>query len=286
VPLYISEIAPADRRGRLVSAHQLLLTVGILTAYCVDLAFIHSGRWHAMFAVGLVPAAALLVGMLRAPEPAVQSRPTHTRELLRQSARPALAIAFVLAAVQQLSGINAIVSFAPSIMEKAGLAASSSLLYAVVIGLVNVAATVVSVPLVDRAGRRALLLGSLAGLFLTLTLLGVSFELGLDSRISLACLVAYVFAFAVGLGPVFWVLIAEIFPLRSRAAGASVAVAAVWFWNFAVGFSFLPLASAIGQPATFWIYAAACLGGLVFVYRRVPETKGRRLEEIEAQIAA
>jgi MFS family permease len=239
-----------------------------------------------MFAVGLVPAAVLLVGMLRAPEPAGQREPTRTRELLRPSARPALAIALLLAAVQQLSGINAIVSFAPSIMEKAGLAASSSLLYAVVIGAVNVAATVVSVPLVDRAGRRALLLGSLAGLFLTLTLLGLSFELGLDSRISLACLVAYVFAFAVGLGPVFWVLIAEIFPLRSRAAGASVAVAAVWFWNFAVGFSFLPLAGAIGQPTTFWIYAAACLGGLVFVYRWVPETKGRKLEEIDAQLAA
>lgn len=286
VPLYVSELAPPDLRGRLVSLNQLLLTLGVLTAYCVDLAFVDSGRWHAMFAVGLVPAAVLLGAMLRAPEPAwrvPELRGLRGRELVR-AARPALAVGLVLAAIQQLSGINAVVAYAPSIMQTSGLSAAGSLRYAVVLGAVNVAATVVSLPLVDRLGRRPLLLGSLAGTCAALVLLGLTFQLGLGSRLSLACLVAFVVAFALGLGPVFWLLIAEIFPQAGRAAGASVSAAANWFWSFVVGFGFLPVAGAIGQPATFWIFAGACLLGLLFVARFVPETKGRDLQEIEVEL--
>jgi MFS family permease len=201
--------------------------------------------------------------------------------------RPALLTAVTLAAIQQLSGINAVIYYAPSIMEKTGLGSSNSILYSVVVGVINVAATVVSFRLVDRAGRRPLLLWSLGAMFVSLVLLGLTFVVPLgaaDSWLALICLVAYIAAFAVGLGPIFWLLITEIFPTRARAGGASAATAANWFWNVVVGLSFLPLATAVGQGETFWIFAVVCALGVVFVNRRVPETKGRSFSEIDADV--
>ena len=314
VPIYLSEIAPAGVRGRLVTMNQLMVTIGILVSYGAGLAFQGAGGWRAMFAVGIVPAGAMLVGMLRAPETPVwlvqhghddrarevvtdvagsreaqrmvdglsrggrAPRQLGARELLRSSARPALVIGVTLAVLQQFSGINTIVYYGPTIMERTGFSASSSMVSAIVIGAINVAATVVSFRLVDRLGRRPLLLGSLAGMLVSLVLLGISLEIplgGAGSWLALLCIVGYIAAFAVGMGPVFWLLIAEIFPPRARAAGASIATAVNWFSNFAVGLAFLPLAGAIGQAPTFWLFAAACAAGLLFVERRVPETKGR-----------
>jgi MFS family permease len=124
-------------------------------------------------------------------------------------------------------------------------------------------------------------------MLVSLVLLGLTFVLPLgaaDSWLSLICLVAYIAAFAVGLGPIFWLLIAEIFPARARAEGASAATAANWLWNFVVGLTFLPLATAIGQGQTFWIFAAVCAVGLAFVNRYVPETKGRSFTEVDADV--
>jgi sugar porter (SP) family MFS transporter len=245
-----------------------------------------------MLAVGALPAVLLLVGMLRAPETRGGEVDTAgdrlgTRELLTEAARPALLTGIALAAIQQLSGINAVIYYAPSIMEKTGLSASNSILYSVAVGAINVAATVVSFRLVDRAGRRPLLLASLAAMLVSLVLLGLTFVLphgAATSWLSLICLVAYIAAFAVGLGPIFWLLIAEIFPAHARAAGASAATAVNWLWNFVVGLTFLPVATAIGQGETFWIFAGVCALGLVFVNRFVPETKGRTLAEIDADV--
>jgi sugar porter (SP) family MFS transporter len=241
--------------------------------------------------MGFVPATLLLVGMLRAPD--TRSHPEQTgdqlgaRELLGPAVRPALLTAVTLAAIQQLSGINAVIYYAPSIMEKTGLSASNSILYSVIVGAINVAATVVSFRLVDRTGRRPLLLASLAAVFVALVLLGLTFVLphgAATSWLSLICLVGYIAAFAVGLGPIFWLLIAEIFPTHARAAGASTATAANWLWNFVVGLTFLPLATAIGQGETFWVFAAVCAVGFAFVNRYVPETKGRSFTEIDADV--
>jgi sugar porter (SP) family MFS transporter len=324
VPLYLSEIAPPAIRGRLVTVNQLMVTLGILAAYCVDFAFAGSGSWRAMFAVGLLPAGALLTGMLRAPEtPAwldAHGRPEVARQViaqvadertaermledarraraeeasgdatrtgLRTVAGPALVIGTALAAAQQLSGINAIVSYAPTIMAKTGLSLSDSVLYSVLIALVNVAATVVSFRLVDRFGRRPLLLVSLAGMLAALAGLGLVFALphgAGQSWLAVLCLLVYIAAFAVGLGPVFWVLIAEIFPPRVRASGASAATATNWLSTVAVGLGFLPLASAVGQGATFWILAGVCAVAFVFVSRYVPETMDRSFAEIDADL--
>jgi MFS transporter, SP family, galactose:H+ symporter len=298
VPLYLSELAPPDARGRLVTLNQLMVTSGILVGYLVDLALSGSGSWRAMFAVGMLPALVLFVGMLQAPESPVwlearrrsggQRTEADAWRLLKGSARPALAIGVVLAAAQQFAGINAVIAYSPSIMQSAtGGGASSSILYSVVIGAINFAATVVSFRLIDRLGRRTLLTASLIGMFASLLLLGLAFAVphGAALRwLALTGLVTYVAAFAVGLGPVFWVLIGEIFPDRARAAGASVSSAVNWFSAFVVGFGFLAVADAIGEGLTFWVLAAVCALTLVFTTRYVPETKGRSFGEIEAEI--
>jgi MFS transporter, SP family, galactose:H+ symporter len=289
VPLYISELAPARVRGRYVTLNQVLVTLGILVAYLVDLAFAGSAAWRAMLALGLVPAALLLLGMLRAPESpvwlAARGRATtRTRDVRRLWARAQspLLVAVALAVIQQLSGINAIVYYAPSIMERTGLGASRSILYSVVVGAINVAATLAAVRIVDRLGRRPLLIGSLAGCLVSLVLLALTFMLSsrlLDGWLSVLCLLAYIVSFAVGLGPLFWLLVAELFPGDVRAAGAGVATAVNWFSNFLVGLLFLPLVDALGQGETFLLYAAVCCVGIVFAIRSVPETAGQELAE-------
>jgi MFS transporter, SP family, galactose:H+ symporter len=209
------------------------------------------------------------------------------RGRLRSSARPALMIGVTLAAALQLCGINAVISYGPSIIEHTGLSASDSILLSVAIGIVNVGATVVSVRLVDRTGRRPLLLGSLAGMCVSLVLLGLTFVVPLgaaESWLALACILVFIVAFAVGMGPIFWVLIAELFPLEARAAGVGVATAANWFFNFLVGLCFLTVATAIGMGEAFWISAAICALAFAFANRYVPETKGRTFSEIGAEL--
>jgi MFS transporter, SP family, galactose:H+ symporter len=290
VPLYVAEIAPAAIRGRLVAVNYVMVTLGIVVGYCVNLAFAASGSWRAMFAVGMLPAVALLLAMRRAPETrsrAEQRARQDPRRLLGSGARPALIIGATLAAVQQFSGINAIVSYSPRIMEGTGLGASGSIRLAVVIGAVNLVAAILSLRIVDRSGRRPLLLVSLAGMVGALVPLGLTSMASLgdaESWLSLACIVAYVFAFSIGMGPVFWLLIAEIFPPIARAAGAGAATAVNWLTNFLVGLLFLPVAAAIGEAATFWIFAAVCAFGFLFVHRYVPETKGRNFGEIDADV--
>jgi SP family galactose:H+ symporter-like MFS transporter len=323
-PLYLSEIAPPELRGRLVTVNQLMVVLGILCAYTVGLVFSGSSSWRPMFAVALAPIAALLVSMLRAPESPAwldgrgrteearqvliqvadedeidrildgvrrareeQRKRLGVRELLRSAAAPALIVSVTLAVVQQFSGINAIIAYAPSIMQRTGLGASNAILYSIIIGAINLVATVVSIRLVDRVGRRPLLLFSIAGAGVSLLLLGLTFVVSLGSSgswLALICLLGYVGAFACGLGPIFWLLITEIFPPNARAAGVSMATAIVWFSNFLVGLAFLPVADAIGDGGTFWIFAAVCVVGFVFVDRYVPETKGRTFSEVDAEV--
>jgi MFS family permease len=292
VPVYLSELAEPAIRGRLVGLNQLMLTVGIVVAFLVDLAFAASGAWRAMLAVSLLPTAAFVLGMWRAPESHPGAREEQAdaipaRIALASWARPALVIALVLAVAQQFSGINVVISYAPSIIEKTGLGVSDSILYSVAIAVVNVVATVASFRLVDRVGRRPLLLGSAAGMAVALGGLGLAFLLpsgAPQSWLSLACLVTFIAAFAVGVGPVFWILIAEIFPPAVRASGASIATATNWLAYFAVGLGFLPVARAIGETATFWLFAGVCVFVLAFAKRYVPETKGRTFEEVDAEV--
>ena len=141
--------------------------------------------------------------------------------------------------------------------------------------------TVVAVRLVDRVGRRPMVLVSLALMAVSVFLLGLSFVIELGSGLTLLFMVVYIAAYAGGLGPVFWTLIGEVFPPAVRAEGSSVSTAVNWVSNFAVSLTFLPLASALGQGETFWIFAAICLAALAFVTKYLPETKGRDADQID-----
>ncbi|RZU46309.1 sugar porter (SP) family MFS transporter [Streptomyces sp. BK022] len=324
VPVYLSEISPTAIRGRVLSANQLMITVGILVSYLIDLAFSGSGDWRLMFALGAVPASVLtLCALLVLPESLPwlvrKGRWTEAREvltlvlpkddaervvtglrhrdgahaprpgwrtLLGPKVRPALIVGVTMAVVQQFGGINTIIYYAPTIIEKTGLSASNSIFYSVFIGVINLVMTIVATRLIDRAGRRTLLLFSLAGMTLLVALLGLSFVASWNSELSLLYMILYIAAYAGGLGPIFWVLVGELFPPAVRALGSSTATTTNWISNFAVSQAFLPLAAAIGQGETFLVFAVICLCGLLFVARFVPETKDRSFEEVDAALQA
>jgi sugar porter (SP) family MFS transporter len=322
-PVYISEVAPPESRGRLVSFFQLAVTIGILVAYLVGLAFDHVEGWRWMLGLGVVPALALAIGMLRMPQsprwlvmsgddfdaratlakirvddPAaidreleeikggLEAKPGSWADLLQPLVRAALVVGVGLAVLQQVSGINTVIYYAPTIVEFTGVDSSaSSILAAVGVGVVNVAMTLVAMRLLDRAGRRTLLMIGVSGMALALTLLGVAFSGGgestLDSALAIGSLMLYVASFAISLGPIFWLLNAEIYPLGVRSKAAGIGTMANWAANFAVSLTFLLLIDALGRSGAFWLYAAVAVLTLVFCWKLVPETKGKRLEEIE-----
>ena len=198
--------------------------------------------------------------------------------------RMPLVVGVGLAVFQQVTGINTVIYFAPTIFQAAGLSsASASILATAGVGAVNVAMTLVAIRLVDRVGRRILLLVGLAGMAASLVVLGGAFLFGAGGAlgwITAASLTAYVGFFAVGLGPVFWLLISEIFPTAARGRCMSLATVANWGVNLVVALTFLDLVDGVGRPATFFLYAAFTALAFVFTLRLVPETKGRGLEDM------
>ncbi|WNI26653.1 sugar porter family MFS transporter [Streptomyces sp. ITFR-16] len=331
VPVYLSEISPTKIRGRLLTMNQLMITLGILVAYLVNLAFASSEMWRAMFAVGAIPAALLVASSLwllpESPQWLIahgqverarrgiasvtdeatadeliaraQQRIGSDREKRKQNAatggqgarrllapdvRPALVVGLTLAAVQQFGGINTIIYYAPTIIQQTGMNASNSIFYSVFIGVINLVMTLVAIRLVDRAGRRPMVLVSLALMAVSIFMLGLAFIVGMNSVLTLLFMVIYIAAYAGGLGPVFWTLLGEIFPPSVRAEGSSLSTAVNWIANFIISLAFLPLANAIGQGETFWIFAGICVLAFVFVSRYVPETRDRDPEQIEAAL--
>lgn len=321
-PLYISEIAPVDIRGKLVSINQVALTSGIVISYLIDYAFAGSQAWRWMFAIAAIPAAAFGIGLMFIPDSprwlagrghldqaravlkrirsadkvdaelkdiqqSVAQQKGTWSELLSPLLRSAMIVGVGLAIAQQITGINTVIYYAPTIFKFAGFSSSSvAILASVGVGVVNVIFTLLAMQLIDRAGRRPLLLVSLAGMALSLIVLGLAFSLpqlsGSRGWIAVVSLMAYVGSFAVGLGPVFWLMLSEIYPLRIRGRAMSVGTAANWSANLIVAVSFLTLTGLMGKAATFWLYAAVSIGAWLFAFFLVPETKGKTLEEIEA----
>lgn len=319
-PMYISEVAPKSIRGAMVSLTQLMVTVGILVAYLVSLYFSPSGNWKAMFLAAVIPAAALLIGMIVLPssprwlvfkgkvdnakrvaeefsydkekaDEAIhqmeveneEQKNTKINELWSPAVRRLAVIGIMLAILQQATGINTVIYFAPTIFEFAGYAdAAASIAASVGVGIVNVILTVISIFLVDRVGRRPLLLISLSGMILSLLGLSVIFTIGAASLgiYTAVFLMAYIASFAIGLGPIFWLLIAEIYPLRVRGKAMSVATVANWASNFIISLTFLGLVGLLGTNGVFFIYAVVGVFSLIFVWKFIPETKGLSLEEI------
>jgi SP family galactose:H+ symporter-like MFS transporter len=323
-PLYVAETAPSRWRGALVSAFQLAITSGILVSYLVGLAFTGAGDWRMMLGLGAVPALLLLAGLLFLPESprwlvlagreadartawqklsnelwpegdialirrAADAPHARFRDLFAPRLRPALIVAAGLFVFTNLSGIDAILYFAPVIFRDVGVGGEMGPILATVgLGTINVAATVLAIWLVDRVGRRPLLLWGLAPMATSLAVMSLALSLDSSGDIggtaTVVCLCIFIVAFAVSLGPLPYVLMSELFPAAVRPLGMAVAAATAWGVNAAVSLSFLPLASAIGVSGAFFVFAGVCLIAFVFVQRLVPETKGRSLEEIERSL--
>ncbi len=193
-----------------------------------------------------------------------------------------------LAMFQQITGINTVIYFAPTIFQSAGLSSASvSILATAGVGAVNVVMTLVAMWLIDKVGRRVLLLVGLVGMAVPLCGLAAAFYIGSGGNLAVltvASLAAYVGCFAIGLGPVFWLLIFEIFPLALRGRAMSLATVSNWGFNLLVTLTFLNLVTLFGQSGVFVLYAVLTAVAFVFVLKLVPETKGRSLEQIEADL--
>jgi len=323
-PLYISEIAPPNMRGRLVGLNQLAITLGILLSYVVDFSFAKSGQWNWMIGLGAVPGLLLALGMFFLPESprwlllrgqkekarevlqevrgrsdvsaewneiqeTLKGEKGTWRELLKPWLRPMLIVGVGLAFFQQFTGINTVIYYAPTIFQLAGFHSNStSILATVGVGLVNAGMTVVAISLMDRVGRRPLLLIGLTGMALSLFALTLGFSGVLGSGalkwIGLLSLMAYVASFAISIGPVFWLIISEIYPLRLRGLAMSLATGANWVCNLIVTFTFLLLIQAWGPTGTFGLLGVITLAAIPFSYFLVPETKDRSLEQIEHDV--
>ena len=320
-PLYISEIAPVGIRGKLVSLNQLAVTVGIVVSYVADYALADAHAWRWMFALAAIPALAFGTGLFFIPDSprwlvaqghsdraeavlrhirtaerakveldeiqsSLAQQKGHWSELLGPLLRPAMIVGIGLAVAQQITGINTVIYYAPTIFRFAGLASASAAILASVGGLVNVVMTVVAMQLIDKVGRRPLLLISLAGMALSLFVLGLAFSLPRFAAsmgwITPLSLMTYVGFYAVGLGPVFWLVLSEIYPLRLRGRAMSVGTVANWGANLIVALTFLTLTQVLGRSLTFWAYAVISVGAWLFAFFLAPETRGKSLEEIEA----
>jgi MFS transporter, SP family, xylose:H+ symportor len=207
------------------------------------------------------------------------STPWH--ELISPSVLKILVIGVVLAALQQWSGINIIFNYAEEIYRSAGYGVSGTLFNIVITGTINLVFTIGALVLVDRFGRRALMLFGCAGIALFHTVLGVTYRVGTKGLLILLITLCAIACYALSLAPVTWVLISEIFPNRIRGLGVSISVSALWLASFLLTFTFPILNHGLGTAGTFWIYGAICMAGFFFVLARVPETKGKTLEEIE-----
>ena len=326
-PMYIAELSPARSRGKLVSLFQLAITIGILVSYIVDRALAPEQAWRWMLGLAFIPGALLVLGMIPLPESPrwllkagaekaarealslvrplneieaelheiredlEHNQPAAWTELLMPGLRPALMVGVGLAVFQQVTGINTIIYYAPQIFQMAGLSSATIALAATIgIGVLNVLSTLIAIWLVDRVGRKPLLLIGLVGMTASLAVLGFAQRfapaIGIDPHalapITVGCIALYIVCFAFSLGPVVWLMISEIFPTRARARAAAVSTAANWMANFLVSLSFPVLLAAMG-PSLSFLYAAMGVAAFIFIVGYVPETKGKSLEDISRQ---
>ena len=318
-PLYIAEVSPARIRGALVSVNQMAIVTGILLAYFVNWAFAGAGphNWRWMYGMGALPSVVFFLLLLRVPESPrwlvkqnresealdVLSRVNDSEtaaaevrsiketlllekgslaELFRPGFRRALFIAVVLAILQQITGINAILYYAPRIFERAGFERISAIGQSTIVGLVNMLFTIVAILLVDKVGRKPLLLIAAAGMGVSQLLLGAAFRVENFSGTGILLLILlYIAFFAMAMGPIVWVVMSEIFPTRMRGSAMALATVALWVADFAVTLSFPVIADRLDQTTAFWFYALMCALDLIFMIFFLPETKGKTLEEIE-----
>lgn len=322
-PLYLSEIAPEKIRGSMISMYQLMITIGILAAYLSDTAFSYSGSWRWMLGIITIPAVLLFIGvlflpgsprwlatrgryheaqkvlnLLRSSSEQVRKELEEIRESLKikqsgwelfkenSNFRRAVFLGVLLQVMQQFTGMNVIMYYAPKIFGIAGFTSSGNQMWGtVIVGLVNVLATFIAIGLVDRWGRKPTLKLGFLVMSVGMGALGTLLHFGIDSEFqkyfAIIMLMLFIVGFAMSAGPLIWVLCSEIQPLKGRDFGLTVSTATNWIANMIVGATFLTMLEMLGSANTFWLYGALNVVSIILTIMLIPETKNISLEHIE-----
>lgn len=324
-PLYLAEIAPLDKRGAMISTYQLMITIGIFVAFLSDTGFSYIESWRWMLGVIAIPGALFLLGVLGLPESprwlvlkqrdadasavlqklrgdpeAVRNEVAEIKEQLRtpqqgwrlflqnRNFRRSVALGIALQVVQQLTGINVVMYYAPRIFADMGYAVSMQMWFTAIVGLTNVLATFIAIGFVDRIGRKPILYAGFVVMAIGLGVVGLLMHMGMATQgerlLAIAMLLLFVIGFACSAGPLVWTLCSEIQPLKGRDFGIGVSTVTNWVLTGIVTLTFLTLLNNFGKANTFWLYAAFNAVFLLFTFALVPETKGVSLEQIERKL--
>lgn len=328
-PLYLSEMSDKESRGKLISMYQMMVTIGILIAFISDTALSYGGHWRLMLGVISLPAILLMAAVFGLPDSprwlASKGKFTKAKEILlvlnadeskaeeelsdineslkvkqegwglfkaNKNVRRAVYLGMLLQAMQQFTGINIILYYAPKIFSEAGFATTEQqMITTVICGATNVLATLIAMKTVDKQGRKPILKIGFGGIALGTFLLGVCLfmiDAGYTALwISIIAVIATLFtiaSFAMSAGPVVWILCSEIQPLKSRDFGIACSTTMNWICNMIIGATFLTLLNNAGTAQTFWIYTGMNMLFIALTMLLVPETKGVSLEKIEKNL--
>ncbi len=326
-PLYLAEIAPENIRGAMVSLYQLMITIGIFLAFLSDTAFSYSGNWHWMLGIIAIPGALFFVGVFALPESprwlmmrgrkdqatkvltklrgdpeVIKREEEEIAEQLRipqrgwhmflqnKNFRRSVGLGVLLQIVQQFTGMNVVMYYAPRIFQEMGYHTEAQLWFTAVVGLTNVLATLIAIGLVDKWGRKPILYIGFTIMAVGLGIVGTMMHLGIDTQgeriFTVAMLLVFIVGFAMSAGPLIWILCSEVQPIKGRDFGIACSTLTNWIANFVVGFTFLSLLNNFGHAQTFWLYAGFNAVFLLITFFLVPETKNITLEHIERNLMA
>lgn len=324
IPVYIAEVAPSKHRGKMVTLFQFMVVFGITVAYFTG--FVFGEHWRWMFGLGVVPAVILLAGMAWLPESprwlvaehrkddalrvlerirgsasaaraevaeietVAQKEPTGSwKDIAKPWIRPAVIVGAGISMFSQITGNNALIYYAPTILTKAGFSDEAAVLGTGASTVLVVVMTVIGSFLVDRIGRRAYLLWMIPGSIVALVVMGWLFQgqgpaTDFSRWVTVGCLAAYMMLNCGSFGVCIWLINSEVYPLFVRGKGASLGAFSHWTFDLIVTLTTLTLVTSLGATHTFWLYAVISVGALAFVYFLVPETMGKSLEEIEHEL--
>lgn len=324
-PLYLAEVAPEYIRGAMISLYQLMITIGIFVAFLSDTAFSYSGDWRWMLGIIAIPGALFLFGVLFLPDSprwlmmrqreeealevlqrlrgnpdVVQREADDIREQLKtpqrgwhlfienSNFRRSVGLGVLLQLMQQFTGMNVVMYYAPRIFKDMGYDTSAQMWFTAIVGLTNVLATFIAIGLIDRWGRKPILYTGFAVMAVGLGVVGTMMHSGVTTHeaqlFTVGMLLVFIVGFAMSAGPLIWTLCSEVQPLKGRDFGIGCSTFTNWIANMIVGATFLSLLNSIGHAETFWLYAALNAVFIILTFWLVPETKGITLEQIERNL--
>ena len=324
-PLYLAEVAPENIRGSMISLYQLMITAGILIAFLSNTAFSYYEAWRWMLGIIAIPGVLFLIGVfalpdsprwlimagrkqeaikvlhkLRGDEKVIQQEVAEIEEqlkvpqkgwsLFKENAnfRRSVGLGVLLQVVQQFTGMNVVMYYAPRIFEGMGYDTAAQMWFTAAVGLTNVLATFIAIFLVDKWGRKPILYTGFVVMAVGLGVVGTMLGMGNLSHgqqtFTVVMLLIFIVGFAMSAGPLIWTLCSEVQPLKGRDFGIGCSTFTNWIANMIVGATFLTMLGTLGQGTTFWIYAGLNVVFILLVFLLVPETKGVTLERIERNL--